>query len=74
MGEQAHTVCLLLSKARVTPTSPTVSTSRTKLTSRIEVVTFKQNTYDLSKLTVDLDFLNFGDCEEKLIGEIIYIS
>lgn len=40
---------------------------------RAKVVSFKEDSYDLTKSTVDLDFLDFGDFEEKLIGEIFEI-
>jgi len=37
---------------------------------RARVVDFKEDTYDIEKSTVDLDFVDFGDCEEKVISEV----
>jgi len=40
---------------------------------RARVVNFKLDEYDETKSKVDLDFVDYGDCEEKEIGEIFEI-
>jgi len=37
---------------------------------RAKVVAFKEDSYDVSKSSVDLDFVDFGDYEEKSISEV----
>ena len=37
---------------------------------RAKVVAFKEDSYDISRSTVDLDFVDFGDYEEKCITEV----
>jgi len=37
---------------------------------RAKVVAFKEDTYDVTRSTVDLDFVDFGDFEEKPINEV----
>ncbi len=36
-------------------------------------MTFKRDEYDSDNSVVDLDFVDYGDCEEKLITEIFQI-
>lgn len=37
---------------------------------RARVVAFREDSYDVTKSVVDLDFVDFGDCEEKAVTEV----
>jgi len=41
---------------------------------RARVISFREDTYDISRSTVDLDFVDFGDAEEKNIGEVFSLK
>ena len=41
---------------------------------RARVVAYTEDSYDCSLSTVDLDFVDFGDCEEKSILEVYEIK
>eukprot|EP00092_Neocalanus_flemingeri_P011602 GFUD01012503.1.p1 GENE.GFUD01012503.1~~GFUD01012503.1.p1 ORF type:complete len:462 (+),score=178.84 GFUD01012503.1:110-1495(+) len=40
---------------------------------RAKVVAFKEDSYDVTRSTVDLDFVDYGDFEEKFISEVYEI-
>ena len=39
----------------------------------MQVVQFKRDEYDIEESVVDLDFVDYGDCEEKKITEVFEI-
>jgi len=41
---------------------------------RARVVSFREDSYDKTRSTVDLDFVDFGDAEEKSIGEVFSLK
>jgi len=41
---------------------------------RARVVAFHEDSYDVTKSTVDLNFVDFGDCEEKCVSEVFDIK
>jgi len=41
---------------------------------RARVVSFREDSYDMTRSTVDLDFVDFGDAEEKSIGEVFSLK
>merc|ERR1719192_1446102 len=41
---------------------------------RARVISFREDTYDISRSSVDLDFVDFGDAEEKSIGEVFSLK
>lgn len=41
---------------------------------RARVVAYKEDSYDVTKSTVDLDFVDFGDCEERIVSEVFSIK